>query len=525
MAMLSNVVGLDLGSHSLKAVEFRQTLRGFEAVALRMLPRTGHDGDTAELIRHFAAMHRLSTEHIVAALPGNRVSSRRMAFPFRDRKKLAQAIPFEVEDDSLFELENVLVDWEVVGGDRSRSEVVATIATRDEVSGMLSMLDDGGCEPRTLEAEGLVLGNLASLFELEGTRLLVDLGHQKTTCCLMSGGRPVAARTFPVAGDALTRAIARDRGSSLEEAERYKCETGVFESGLGGAAPAAAAVLDRIAKELVRTIGALETVIAPLDTGPLSEITLCGGTAQLERLDAYLSDATRYSAQCLGLPRPGHGDSLTAGGSPLAFAPAIALALRGTAQAKTRMNFRQDEFAVRLDLGRYRRDFAWTSGLAALAAVLAVISIGTATALEGRRAGRVEQEIARLYAQVFPGRPVAGNAISQLRGEVQSAGERADFLGVYRGNLSALDLLEEISRRVPADLDLILEELNIDRQVIRMRVYAKSFEAADRLGAELGKFPPFAQVRIGAIERDKKRGGMRFNVTINLASPSSSGDA
>ena len=30
MAILSNVVGLDIGSHSLKAVEFRQTLRGFE---------------------------------------------------------------------------------------------------------------------------------------------------------------------------------------------------------------------------------------------------------------------------------------------------------------------------------------------------------------------------------------------------------------------------------------------------------------------------------------------------------------
>ena len=97
MAMLSNVVGLDLGSHSLKAVEFRQTLRGFEAVALRMLPRAGHDGDDAELIRHFAAMHRLSRDHVVAALAGHRVSSRRMTFPFRDKKRLAQAVEWMTE--------------------------------------------------------------------------------------------------------------------------------------------------------------------------------------------------------------------------------------------------------------------------------------------------------------------------------------------------------------------------------------------------------------------------------------------
>jgi hypothetical protein len=50
-----------------------------------------------------------------------------------------------------------------------------------------------------------------------------------------------------------------------------------------------------------------------------------------------------------------------------------------------------------------------------------------------------------------------------------------------------------------------------------MKVHAKSFEAADRLGAELAKFEPFAQARIGSIETDRKSGGKRFNVTISLA--------
>ena len=104
-----------------------------------------------------------------------------------------------------------------------------------------------------------------------------------------------------------------------------------------------------------------------------------------------------------------------------------------------------------------------------------------------------------------------------MREAVRDASARAEFLGVYRGNLSALDLLTEISRRVPSDLEIVFEELNIDRQIVRMRVYAKSFEAADRLGAELAKFRPFAQARIGAIETDKKSGGKRFNVTISLA--------
>ena len=93
---------------------------------------------------------------------------------------------------------------------------------------------------------------------------------------------------------------------------------------------------------------------------------------------------------------------------------------------------------------------------------------------------------------------------------------------MYPGNLSALDVLSEISRRVPPDLDIIFEEVNIDRRVVRMKVYAKKFESADRLGAELAKFEPFARAKIGSIESDPKRGGKRFTVTISLSKPESS---
>jgi type II secretory pathway component PulL len=129
----------------------------------------------------------------------------------------------------------------------------------------------------------------------------------------------------------------------------------------------------------------------------------------------------------------------------------------------------------------------------------------------------LEEQIERLYTDVFPGQALPPNPPTALRKEIASASARAEFLGVYRGNLSALDLLTEISKLVPKQLDVVFDELSIDRQIIRMRVYAKSFESADRLGAELAKFPPFAQARIGSIESDPKRGGKRFDVTISLA--------
>jgi hypothetical protein len=172
---------------------------------------------------------------------------------------------------------------------------------------------------------------------------------------------------------------------------------------------------------------------------------------------------------------------------------------------------------VRLDVGRALQPFRVTGWLAAAAARLWLISIGTRTVMDARQASGLEKQAVQLYAQAFPGSPAPQDPAIAMRQAVQSAHARAEFLGVYRGNLSALDLLSEISRRVPPDLDIALEDLSIDRQLVRMRVQAKSFEAADRLGAELKKFAPFASARIGAIDTDKKTGAKRFDVTIGLA--------
>jgi general secretion pathway protein L len=101
-----------------------------------------------------------------------------------------------------------------------------------------------------------------------------------------------------------------------------------------------------------------------------------------------------------------------------------------------------------------------------------------------------------------------------------AARDRADFLGVYGGNRSALDLLAELSRRVPDDLEVKFEEVNIDRRIVRIKVFAKSFEAADRLTAQLAASEPFERAKVdGEVKASRRRQGKTFNVTIPLGLP------
>lgn len=521
MPMMKNVVGLDLGSHSIKAVELRQTLRGLEPVQLRLHPAADEEADRAELLRRFFRTHHLPTDQVVTALPGDRLSTRRLDFPFRDRRKLAGAVPFEVEGEVPFPIEKVLVAWEIVGGDRTRAVVAAAIAQRKHVAEILAELAEANCDPRVLEAEGFALGNLTGLFDLSGTRVIADLGHRKTTLCLLVDGAAVATRTLPVGGRAITAAIARDRNLSLEEAERSKCEDGIFQLGFNGSSAGALAVVDRIARETVRTLESLEAVIGGSPESKVAGLTLVGGTAKLHRLDEYLSQRTAIPAQRLGLPPEEEGAALVAGGDPVLFAPAIALALRGTARATTRMNFRKDEFAYRTDLRQYfGREWRTTAGLAAAVLVLLLASVVTSITLDSRRAARLEAQVTQIYADAFPEQPVPSNPIAAMRDAGVEARNRADFLGVYGGNRSALDLLAEMSRLVPPELEVKFEEVSIDRRVVRIKAFAKSFEAADQLEQHLTESEAFRQAKIdGEVTTSRKRDGKSFNLTIPLAVP------
>jgi general secretion pathway protein L len=521
MPMMKNVLGLDLGSHAIKAVELRQTLRGLEPVQLRLHPRADAEAELPETLRRFIRLHHLPVEHVACSLPADRLSSRRLDFPFRDRKKLASAVPFEVEGEVPFPVEEILVDWEVVGGERTQATVATAIAQRKHVRSLLEELGEANCDPRIVEAEGFALANLTSLFDLPGTRLLVDLGHRKTTLCLLMDGRAVSTRTLPVAGLAITDALVKDRALSPDEAERVKCEDGIFHLGFNSTSPGALAVIDRIAREIVRTLESLEPVLGGSPESAVASLTLMGGTAKLHRIDEYLSERTGIPASRLSMPPEEEGAALVAGGDPVLFAPAIALALRATAQAVTRMNFRQGEFAYRTDLRQmFGRDMRPTAILAAALIVLLGATAITGITLDSRRAGILEAQVEETYLDVFPGEEAPSNPIAAMRDAGVRARDRADFLGVYGGNRSALDLLGELSRRVPPDLEVKFEEVSIDRRVVRIKVFARTFEATDRLTSQLGASDPFQEAKIdGEVKASRKRDGYTFNVTIPLAVP------
>jgi type IV pilus assembly protein PilM len=522
--MLGKSLGLDLGSHSIKIVELRQNLRTVEVARLQAVA-VANGANELDVLRDCAQALGLAGERVVTAVPGDRVARRAMHFPFRERRRIAQAVPFEIENETPFDLDDVFVDWELVGEDRAASDVLASVVHRTEVASRLEALRDAGLGARVLEVEGLALANLAAFVEMPGTRLLIDLGHRKTTLCLLVDGVARAARTLPLGARLLTEAIARERNLDWDEAENAKCRDGVFGADLAPSSPAIERALTRLVRELVRTVGGFESALGAPPEKAIDEITLLGGGARLQRVDEYLSAQLGIRCARFSVPPGESTGAFLAAGDPLRFAPALALALRGTFRARTRMNFLQAEFAPRLDLRRILGQFRGSLVLAGIALVLLLATGVARVAIQNQRAAALEAELAQIWNQVQPGKPMPSNVSRGLEGALREAQQRADFLGIYGGNLSALDILTEISKLVPKDLDVIFEEMSIDGQVVRFRGHTKSFAAVDQLKTALAAFPHFGEIRVAEIQADSARGGNNFSVTIGLTQGSSADDA
>jgi type IV pilus assembly protein PilM len=523
-AMLGKSTGLDLGSHSIKLVELRQSLRTVELGRIAAAP-VAPGATPLEALAEAAASLGLAGERVVCALPGDRVARRPIHFPFRDRRRIAQAVPFEVESETPFDLDEVFVDWELVGDQRAAADVVATVVPRAQVARQLEALRDAGVETRLLDVEGMVLANLAGFLDLPGTRLLADLGHRKTTLCLLVDGIPRAARTLPIGGRLLTEAIARERDVAWEEAERVKHRDGVLGADLAPTSPAAARALERLVRELVRTVGGFESALGAPPEKAVDEITLLGGGARLQRIDEYLGAQLGIRSARLSVPPGEIPGAFLAAGDPLRFAPALALALRGTLRSRTRMNFLQAEFAPRVDVRRIARQLRSTAVLAAIALALALFAGGSRITAQSGRADALEAQLGQIWTAAQPGKPVPANVARSLEQALRDAQQRAEFLGIYGGKLSALDILTEISKLVPKDLAIIFEELSIDGQVVRFRGHTPSFAAVDQLKTALAAFPSFGEIRVSEIQADSNRGGNTFSVTIGLAQASADGGA
>ena len=330
---MPRVLGLDLGSYSLKGVLLETTGRATTVVRWAET-RRAEEAPLDEALAVFLAENPWSPDQVVVALPGPSLATHAFTLPFTDAKRIAATLPFEVEGELPFELSQVVFDHQVTRRRASATDLIVGLVRREELSELLKTLAARGLDPRVVTHPAIAYQNLflaaPERFEVApGAALAVlDLGHRRTSVAV---GRPAEgllfARTFPAGGRDLSRALAAEFQVPLAEAEAWKERDGSLLPGGGPEHERARAALIRALTPLVREARATLKAASGRDQLPVARLLLAGGTARLPGLVEYLGTELGLPADSLLLPAA--ATSVVPPEVQPRAAEAYALALRG----------------------------------------------------------------------------------------------------------------------------------------------------------------------------------------------------
>jgi type IV pilus assembly protein PilM len=92
-----NSIGLDIGTHSIKLVELRQTTKGVFITnsAVKELPLEANAGVIAEKVKELFRDENIKTRKVTIGVSGPQVAIRRISVPFMPKKELKEAVRWE----------------------------------------------------------------------------------------------------------------------------------------------------------------------------------------------------------------------------------------------------------------------------------------------------------------------------------------------------------------------------------------------------------------------------------------------
>ena len=413
MAAPRRLITLNIGSQTIGLAEFR-VLRGrlillnFRFRETPLDPATGQRLDahvalheTALVLRemmHEMHIHRADVNYAVSA---QSVFARFVKLPALDAEKIDKIIAFEAQQNVPFPMDQVVWDYQLVGGGMGEQiQVVIVAIKRDLLDEINNAVEETGLRTRILGMASMGLYNAFcyNYTDLQGCSLLVDIGARTTNVLFIESGR-IFSRSLPLGGSAITAAIAKEFGESFAAAETRKSRDAFVA--LGGAAEPADPNIRRLSKIARSTMTRLHAELmrsvthyrAQQQGDRPARIFLCGGGAGMPNMREFFHEKFELPVDFFNpLQNVSVSESTPdVTRSAHLLGELVGLALRSVAVCPMKLNLLPDSVVRRQDLEK-RRPFFIAAAACILLALLGWSAYYT-------RAAQVAQQTAQAMRQ------------------------------------------------------------------------------------------------------------------------------
>ena len=302
-----SLVGLDIGSHSIKAVELEQQSKGSHRLAhwgiSPPLAEAIVDGEimdrqlVTDAIKNLFEANGIASRTVVAAVSGRAVIVKKITMNKLSPEDAEQAVYWEAEQHVPYDINDVSLDFEILGpapNDPKQMQVLLIAAKKDMVLNFSELIREAGLTPLIVDVDSFAAQNALEAnydFGPDEVVACLNIGSEITNINITRGGTPYFTKDLQLGGNTFIEAAQRKFNISHSEAEQVVRGEGSpnhdIRSLLDQSCESLALALDR-AQAYLRTSG---------EASAVTRIMLCGGSALTPGLAEYLTRRLNVPAE------------------------------------------------------------------------------------------------------------------------------------------------------------------------------------------------------------------------------------
>lgn len=158
-------IGIDITKKSLMIVEISADSSSFEILrgeqhSLPLQDETNWDIEVLQTLIEYGKKYDFENTPVTIALPQHLTSLRELKFPFHRRSDIFKSLPFELEEEIPYDIEDALFDGKIIATTPSETILLSYTAKVDSVLEKIEFLSKAKIDPEIISVESCAFANL-----------------------------------------------------------------------------------------------------------------------------------------------------------------------------------------------------------------------------------------------------------------------------------------------------------------------------------------------------------------------------
>jgi len=306
----TNVVGLDIGSSTIKASEIVETKRGqsLKNFGMSQIPpgiiEEGIIRDPqllADAVRDLFKSHNIREQNVAIAIGGYSVIVKKINVPTMEEEQLQETIQFEAEQYIPFDISDVNLDFQILGEAEqtpNQMSVLLVAAKKEMVNDYVGLVQTAGLNPCVVDIDAFALQNIYEInYEPnEESVALIDIGASKTSLNILRDNTSVFMRDVSLGCGQINQKIMERIDCTPQEAETIKLSGESDQISIGDKREIISSIVGDWCSEIRR---ALDFFYSTYPDDQIRRIILSGGGGNIPEFRQMLATETASEVETI----------------------------------------------------------------------------------------------------------------------------------------------------------------------------------------------------------------------------------